>query len=290
MTLDSAIARPLGYARAAGWLLGLIGLLCTLRVDAAPPALMLASVYREPLQPAAYLVSEKLDGVRGRWDGRQLTTRSGLPIITPPWFTAGWPDTALDGELWIGRGQFEAVSALVRSANRPAEPWRAVRFMLFDVPAHPGRFAERVEAMRALVARSGNPHLHMIEQHRVGDAAELEARLQRVLAAGGEGLMLHHAQARYRPGRSDALLKLKPFEDAEGTVCGYRPGRGKYRGLTGALVLELDDGRQLRLGSGLSDAERANPPPLGSRVTFRYSGLTSTGLPRFARYLRVRHD
>jgi DNA ligase-1 len=264
-------------------------LLCALRIDAAP-ALMLAGVYREPLQAAEYLVSEKLDGVRGRWDGRRLITRGGQLIATPAWFTAGWPDTPLDGELWIGRGQFEPVSALVRSATPQSERWRAVRFMLFDLPAHAGVFAERVEAMQALVARTGSPQLQMIPQHRVSGGAELEARLQRVLAEGGEGLMLHHRQAHYRPGRSDALLKLKPFEDAEGTVVGYRPGRGKYRGMTGALVLELDNGRQLRLGSGLSDAERAHPPPLGSRVSFRHSGLTSTGLPRFARYLRLRHD
>ena len=251
--------------------------------------MMLAGSYSRDMSPQDYWVSEKLDGVRGRWDGKRLWTRGGQPIRLPPWFVAGWPTQPMDGELWIERGRFEEVSALVRSSAPEPEAWRAVRFMVFDLPAHGGRFSERVAAMRELGA-ARHPHLQPVRQQRVETPAALDARLAAVVAAGGEGLMLHHADAYYRDGRSDALLKLKPFDDAEGTLVDYTRGRGKYRGQVGALVLRLDDGRLLRVGSGLSDADRAEPPPLGSRVTFRYSGLTSTGLPRFARFLRVRHE
>ena len=251
--------------------------------------MMLASGYHEDIAPQDYWVSEKLDGVRGRWDGARLWTRGGQPIRVPPWFVAGWPTQPMDGELWIDRGRFEQISALVRTSEPDPEAWRAVRFMVFDLPAHGGRFSDRVATMRRLRA-ARHPHLQPVAQQRVESSAALEAQLASVVTAGGEGLMLHHADAYYRDGRSEALLKLKPFDDAEGTVVDYTRGRGKYRGLVGALVLRLDDGRLLRVGSGLSDADRAEPPPLGSRVTFRYSGLTSTGLPRFARYLRLRHD
>jgi DNA ligase 1 len=147
-----------------------------------------------------------------------------------------------------------------------------------------------VRAMQALVDALDHPNLAMVAQHRLDDAAALDQRLQTVLALGGEGLMLHHTDARYRDGRSDTLLKLTPHEDAEARVVGHTPGRGKYRGKTCALVVEREDGRRFRLGSGLSDGDRADPPPVGSLVTYRFNGLTSTGLPRFARYLRVRHD
>lgn len=255
----------------------------------AAPGLMRATAYRGDIELSRWLVSEKLDGVRGRWDGQRMWSRGGQPIALPAGFTVGWPALPMDGELWIGRGEFEAVSALVRRHTPDPGAWQRVRFMVFDLPAHPGSFAERVVAMRGLIDGRA-PQLAMIEQRRIADAAALDDWFRAVLADGGEGLMLHRADARYRDGRSDALLKLKPFEDAEGTVVGHTAGRGKYRGLTGALVLELDNGRRLRVGSGLSDADRADPPPTGSRVTFRYSGLTSTGLPRFARYLRVRND
>lgn len=257
----------------------------------APPALMLArDLGTTEVDVPAYFVSEKLDGVRARWDGRALWTRGGHRIATPPAFAAGWPDTAMDGELWIARGRFDVVSGIARSTRPDPAAWAPVRFMVFDLPAHTGAFSERVAAMRTLVARTARPQLQMVEQTRVASRAVLDARLAQVVAAGGEGLMLHHADARYGVGRSNALLKLKPHDDAEARVVAHAPGKGKYTGMLGALVVEHHDGRRFRIGTGFSDAQRADPPPPGSWVTYRYSGLTSTGLPRFARFMRVRDE
>ena len=75
--------------------------------DFAPPPVMLANVYRADTKLADYWVSEKLDGVRGYWDGEKLMTRGGERIVAPGWFTAGWSNVPLDGELWVGRGKFE---------------------------------------------------------------------------------------------------------------------------------------------------------------------------------------
>ncbi|HEY4530836.1 MAG TPA: DNA ligase [Luteimonas sp.] len=271
-----------------------VGLPVPLRAEVAPAEPMQAA-QRDALRTVAatggigaYWVSEKLDGVRGRWDGRRLWTRGGYPVDAPSWFTAGWPDMAMDGELWMGRGRFEETSALVRNPPADDAPWREVRFLVFDLPDHGGRFEERVLAMRALARAGHPPWLRPVAQSRVPDEAALRARLRAVLAAGGEGLMLHHGAARYLPGRSDALLKLKPHDDAEARVVAHLPGRGKYAGMTGALLVERADGARFRIGSGLSDAERAAPPPHGSLVTYRFNGLTANGLPRFPRYLRVR--
>ena len=132
--------------------------------------------------------------------------------------------------------------------------------------------------------------LQRIPQRHFASRALLDAQLRAVLAGGGEGLMLQHALAPYRAGRSDTLLKLKQGRDAEARVVGYRPGKGKYAGMTGALLVEDAHGRRFALGSGLRDADRAAPPPIGSIVTFRYDGLTAKGTPRFARFQRVRRD
>ncbi|MGJ4729456.1 DNA ligase [Luteimonas sp. SDU101] len=271
-------------------LLSLLLALCAAPCGAQPPALMLAKDYQPGIAIGDYWVSEKLDGVRGHWDGRVLWTRGGGRIAVPAWFVAGWPPVAMDGELWIGRGRFDEVSAIVR-AQRPGDAaWRQVRFMVFDLPAHPGSFDERLVRLRALLAGADVPWLQPVRQQRFAEASLLDARLQAVVAAGGEGLMLHHRHARYRSGRSEGLLKLKPWQDAEARVVGYSPGRGKYQGMTGALLVERADGLRFRLGSGLDDAQRASPPPLGSLVTYRYNGLTGNGVPRFARFLRVRHE
>lgn len=270
-------------------------LLCLLATSAAAsaaglPPPMLAGTYRDGVPVARFLVSEKLDGVRARWDGTRLWTRGGAPINPPPAFTRGWPDEPMDGELWLGRGRFDQVSALVRRVGAPVGEWEAVRFMLFDLPARPEPFAARVEAMREVVARARNPSLRMVAQRHFATAEALDAELARVVAAGGEGLMLHRADALYSPGRSDALLKYKPHQDAEAQVLGHVPGKGRHAGRMGALLVRTPDGRGFRIGSGFTDAQREDPPPPGSWVTYRYSGLTAHGLPRFPRFLRVRDE
>lgn len=242
------------------------------------------------VDPSGYLVSEKYDGVRAWWDGRTLRFRSGLPIAAPAWFTAPLPREAVDGELWIARGQFETVSGTVRKARPVDAEWRRVRYMLFEMPHAAGTFAERSLALHALVARSAFETLVAVVQRTVDDRAALQHRLAEVVRGGGEGLVLHHADAPYVSGRSDALLKLKPHQDAEAVVTGHIAGRGKYAGLVGALWVRRDDGVTFALGSGLSDAQRADPPPIGALVTYTYRGTTAGGMPRFATFLRVRSD
>lgn len=275
-------------------LLGLLVATCGLgqlgHAVAEPPALLLAGIYRDQIDVSHYLVSEKLDGVRALWDGRTLRFRGGREIKAPSWFVEGLPGEALDGELWLGRGSFEQLSGIVRREVPDDEAWRQVRYMIFELPGAPGGFAERADRIVQLVDRIGVPWLLAVEQFRVADRAALKKRFSEILAAGGEGLMLHLADAPYQTGRSDVLLKMKPWLDAEATVVAHVPGRGRHAGRLGALRLRLPDGREFSLGVGFSDAQRNRPPPLGCTVTYRYRDLTATGLPRFASFLRVRED
>ncbi|MDE1952868.1 MAG: DNA ligase [Betaproteobacteria bacterium] len=256
--------------------------------DPQPPALLLAETTSGKLDPTPYWVSEKLDGVRAVWDGRQLRFRSGNLVPAPAWFTTALPSQSLDGELWVARERFELVSGIVRTHPPNDRDWKQVRYMVFELPDAPGSFTERLARMRSIVAQAHVPWLQVVEQFRVANQTALLRHLDRVVQEGGEGLMLHRADAPYRTGRLDVLLKLKPWQDAEATVIGYTPGRGKYAGLTGALNMRMPDGKTFRLGSGLSDTLRRHPPSPGSLVTYRYQTLTPAGIPRFARYLRVR--
>ena len=258
--------------------------------EAQPPALQLAKVYQPGMPLDGYWVSEKLDGVRAYWDGAQLWSKGGNRIAAPEWFTRGYPDQAMEGELWMGRGRFAEVSAAVRRLRPQAQEWRQIRLMLFDLPESRQPFAVRVQEMRALVAASSSYTLEVVTQTPATDHDRLMQQLDKVMARGGEGLMLHHGDSVYHAGRSDAVLKVKSYQDAEARVTGHVVGQGKFAGMLGALQVETDDGRRFRLGTGFSDAERRDPPPIGSTVTFKYYGLTATGLPRFASFLRVRRD
>jgi DNA ligase-1 len=249
---------------------------------------MLAKPWSATLDPSDYLVSEKLDGVRALWDGKSLRFRSGRPIVAPQWFLATLPTVALDGELWIGRRSFDLLSGTVRKDVPVDAEWRALRYMVFDAPSFKTPFAQRAAQAADVVTAAQQPWLQAVAHSRVPDAAGLQAHLQAVVAGGGEGLVLHRADALWTPGRSDALRKLKLEPDEEGRVIAHVPGTGKYQGKMGALVLEAPGGRRFSLGTGFSDVQRANPPAVGSLVTYRYRDRTASGIPRFASFLRVR--
>ncbi|MDD2742223.1 MAG: DNA ligase [Rhodocyclaceae bacterium] len=255
----------------------------------APP-ILLAEAYRGQVDVSRYLVSEKLDGVRALWNGKTLNFRSGKGINAPRWFIDALPKQALDGELWLGRGKFDQLSGIVRREVPDDKEWQQVRYMIFELPGASGSFSQRSDAIGEIVLQARTPWLQKIEQFSVVDRNNLHKRLDQVVKAGGEGLMLHRADAPYETGRSDTLLKMKPWEDAEAEVIGHQPGKGKYFGVMGALRVRTPDGREFSLGTGFTDEQRKNPPPLGSMVTYRYRDVTSKGLPRFASFLRVRME
>lgn len=259
------------------------------------PALMLANVYHPGIALQDYWVSEKLDGVRGYWDGEKLLTRGGERIAAPAWFTAGWPRLPMDGELWAGRGQFTRSVSIVRQQTPDDAGWRSLRFMVFDLPAQAGTFTERILALNGLVSRIDQPWVQAVVQSRVARHADLQRLLAKTVRLGGEGLMLHRGASLYKGQRSDDLLKVKTHEDTEARVIAHIPGKGKYAGMMGALLVEMPaaagkPGPQFKLGTGFSDGQRRHPPAVGSTVTYRYRGLNDSGIPRFASFMRVRED
>jgi DNA ligase-1 len=253
-------------------------------------ALQLPVLYSDAVDPAGCLVSEKYDGVRGHWDGATLRFRSGRAVPAPAWFSAQLPRaTPLDGELWLARGRFDDLSGVVRKTVPVDADWRALRYMVFELPGASGPFAERAQRIRELVAHTAWPQLVAVEQSGVASREALRQRLADVVAQGGEGLVLHRADALFRGGRSDALMKLKPELDTEAVVVAHHAGQGRFEGQLGALEVRTPEGRRFLIGTGFSDAQRRDPPPVGSSVTYRYRDLTATGLPRFASFLRVHH-
>ena len=259
------------------------------------PPLMLANVYSPSVQLADYWVSEKCDGVRGYWDGQKLLTRGGQPINAPAWFTANWPTTPMDGELWAGRGQFQKAVSTVRQQSPDDAGWRSIKFMVFDLPAEPGTFTERLSMLNSVISKLAVPWVQAVAQSKVASHVALQSQLKQMTKAGAEGLMLHRGSSLYKGVRNDDLLKVKTHDDAEAKVIAYVPGKGKYVGQLGALLVEIAglDGqpaKRFKLGTGFSDAQRQNPPAVGSLVTYRYRGFNDSGIPRFAGFMRMRED
>jgi DNA ligase-1 len=259
--------------------------------EGAPPVL-LAQTFAEldpPVDPAGWWMSEKLDGVRAWWDGKRFLSRLGNEYLAPAWFVEGLPEHPLDGELWLGRKQFQPCVSIVRRQDR-SEHWRRLRYVVFDAPALDAPFEDRLAHCRAWQERARPPQAEVHPHQPCRDRAHLDAELARVEALGGEGLMLRQAGSRYVAGRSATLLKVKSFRDAEARVVGHLSGTGRHQGRLGALEVELPDGTRFSVGTGLSDAEREAPPPIGAVVSFRYQELSTDGVPRFPSYVGVRED
>jgi DNA ligase-1 len=234
-------------------------------------------------------MSEKLDGVRAYWDGRRFLSRQGNIYMAPDWFVAGLPEVPLDGELWIGRKAFQRTVSIARQ-QVGGEHWRELRYVVFDAPAHGGEFEARLRFLDDLLRRHGPEFVQVMEHQQCRSMDQLRAEADRIYDLGGEGLMLRQPGSKYVGGRSGTLLKVKRFHDAEARVIGHEPGEGRHKGRMGALVVELANGTRFSVGTGFSDAERNNPPPIGSVISFRYQELTDAGVPRFPSYLGLRRD
>jgi DNA ligase-1 len=253
-----------------------------------PPALWLASTYQGNEKLTDYWVSEKYDGIRGFWDGRQLLSRSGKGLNPPAWFVKGWPAQPFEGELWAGLGQFEQAASVIQQRQAPDSEWQAMRFMVFDANSPTQAFTERIVQYQSLVKQIGQPWVQAVTQSQVPSHAALKALLKKTVQAGGEGLVLHRGSSLYQSGRNSDVLKVKPHEDAEAKVVGHELGQGKHAQRLGALTLETPQGLRFKLGTGFTDAQRENPPAVGQWVTYRYRGLTDQGVPRFASFVRIR--
>uniref|UniRef100_A0A7S3DM84 SWIM-type domain-containing protein n=1 Tax=Entomoneis paludosa TaxID=265537 RepID=A0A7S3DM84_9STRA len=237
---------------------------------------------------ANYLLSEKLDGMRALWNGVELVSRAGNTIDAPDFFLAGFPaNMALDGELFMGRGQFQETISITRRKNG-GEHWRQIKYVVFDAPTALGGFEERLRQAKNIVDPLA--FAEILPHTPCQNENHLNQELERIEKLGGEGLMMREKGSGYQKGRSQKLLKVKTFVDDEGLVYGHQPGTGKHTGRMGALLCRLRNGTEFKVGTGFSDQDRENPPSIGSIVTVKYFELTKAGVPRFPTFQRIRLD
>lgn len=253
------------------------------------PKLLLANPWENDTDLSGWWISEKLDGVRAWWDGKQFVSRQGNIYHAPDWFVAGLPNVPLDGELWLDRKAFQRTVSIVRRQDK-SDHWRQIKYVLFDAPGVSGPFEERQQALSAMIQQTRPQYAQVLDQVCCTGIDFLKAELARVESLGGEGLMLRQPGSQYEAGRSPTLLKVKTFHDAEGRVVEHLPGKGRHEGRLGAVVVQLPDGQTFSVGTGFSDAQRQTPPAIGSLITYRYQELTDRGVPRFPSFIRVRTD
>lgn len=236
----------------------------------------------------AYLMSEKLDGVCGIWDGKYLKTRQNYKIKTPDFFTKNFPPFAIDGELWIARNKFDEISALIRSGDSNLTLWKEVTYNIFDVPNACEEFQistctlkNRLAVLEEYLQKYPSAYIKIIPQIPVENQNNLNQFYESIIKNQGEGIVIRKNLSPYEKGRSKNAMKLKPYDDAECELVGFRKGKGKFENQVGALLCKMPNGQIIKIGSGLKDEDRKNPPKIGSIVTYKFNGLTKNSLPRF---------
>lgn len=260
-------------------------------------AVLLAETWDGVVDPTGYLMSEKLDGVRAYWDGECFRSRLNNVFHVPASYCAMMPKgTHLDGEFWMGRGRFQETSGYVRRHDMGTY-WNQIEYRAFDLPNVKERFVKRYDILKAVTQKWGM--IKLVEHQICRGIPHVREYLAAIEKQGGEGLMLRRADSFYVRGRSATLLKVKTFFDAEARVVGYTAGKGKHKGTVGALEcgairfsngkLTLAEGTAFNVGTGLSDADRRNPPPIGSIITFRFQELSTKGVPRFPSFVGRRN-
>ncbi|GAA5957027.1 hypothetical protein JCM3765_005384 [Sporobolomyces pararoseus] len=258
------------------------------------------------IDPKGWWISEKLDGVRAYWDGQTtLWSRTGKALSAPQNFLAHLPrGRTLDGELYIGRNRFDETSGIVREVSMGSIE-TSLASQVFDAPfLSSSPFEDRLACLESLFPSLSLEEIDddetkakvkspvVLVKHEICQGMEdLKKKLVEVQNLGGEGLMLRQPGSQYVGKRSKTLLKVKTFYDAEAKVVGYEAGKGKYEGMTGSLICQMEDGRTtFSVGSGLTDERRQSPPAIGSIVTYRFFELTKQNIPRFPTFVGERVD
>jgi len=261
-----------------------LSFLASLSLFASKPNLLLLKTYKDQ-NTTNWVMSEKLDGIRAYWDGNQLLTRNGKKIYAPKWFTKDYPSFKIDGELWTKRDDFENISSIVRD-KIPDENWSQIKHYIFEVPNAKGGLFQRLSKVKPYE----NDYIKILPQIIIKDIEHQKSYLNEIELKKGEGIVVRNPNALYINKRTSQALKVKNFKDTECRIIGFTKGKGKYLDKVGAIICQLPNQIKFKIGSGMDDNFRNNPPKIGTNITFKYQNFTKYGKPRFPVYLRIREN
>lgn len=249
-----------------------------------------AKTYDKSQKIKNWMMSEKLDGIRAYWNGKNLISKNGNIIFAPKYFIKDFPNFELDGELWTKRNDFENIQSIVLDKT-PSKHWKQITYNIFEVPNAKGDFLTRLEKIKNWQKKNKNEYIKIIKQIRCKNKAHLDQYLNELIKKQAEGIILKNPNLDYFTGRSSNVLKVKKFNDMEGEVIGINynentPEKSKFK----SLKLKLKNGVIFNLGNGFSKQERINHPKIADIVTFKYYNLTKFGKPKFASFLRIRKN
>jgi DNA ligase-1 len=259
---------------------------------------ILANKYNDE-DPTGYMMSEKLDGIRGIYFDGKFMTRTNKPISAPASFIENLKNLpkgiALDGELFTKRGKFSRTSSIVSKKIPIEKEWLAVKFVVFDIPNMIEEFEKRYSHLVEVIGTLESDKIKVSQHVKVKSRQHLDNAQNCILKHGGEGVMLRLPNSYYQNKRSHTLLKYKNWLDDEVVVKDYEFGEGKYTGMLGALTVQWlhpkdNNNFTFEVGSGFTADERKNHLtlyPKGTILKIKYFELTELNAARMPIFLSV---
>ncbi len=165
-------------------------------------------------------------------------------------------------------------------------------FFVFDMlpPNESASFIDRYRRLQNLRVNPGFPvHWVLVRNYRIADRDYLWQH--NVIEHGYEGLVYR----RSRDPLGSPLIREKRTFTLDGRVIRFNPGEGKHEGRLGSLVVLVDSGAEVTIGSGWNDEEREYiyhnmDRYLGKWCEFTANAVFQSGNVRHARFVRWRTD
>lgn len=248
-----------------------------------------------------WVVSNKIDGVRARFIDGKLYSRTKKEFVVPEEFIHNIKEVfgskrELDGELIHVNGNFNDTISIVRNQkdSKMKDMWDKITYHVFDEVNLELPFEYRYDWIANRFEKKHPKHMNLEVVKSLGTISQdgdIESFLKEAIQDGQEGIMLRNPASLYEFGRSHNLLKVKVFQDTEVEVIEHRPGEGRHEGRLGALRCKGKNAKgeyYVDIGTGMSDEERDNPPPIGAIVTIRFFEYTDANVPRFPVFVGIR--
>lgn len=244
--------------------------------------------------PAGWYMSEKLDGMKGRWIDGKLETRSGQNLDAPKWFIDLLPDFDIEGELYFGKNSFHRTGSLRSSSGQKS--WEQVCFHVFDTIDRRLTWLERQEKLKTI---QQSDRLKIVSWIELKSAQHLEEEYKKVIDGLGEGVVIADPWGVYEDGHVDQILKYKAVQDSEAIVIGYNTDDSKERlGSLSVHPINEHTGKPNKkitfsIGTGLKVPQRYNFEerfPIGSVISYTYELMGKNGKPRTPIFKGVRID
>lgn len=278
---------------------------------------MLAKTLNKKNIPKKWLLSEKYDGYRSRYEpDKGFISRNNNIFNAPEWYLDILPDISLDGELWAGYNKFQSLSKIRKKIIDPFE-WLDIKYIVYDLPDLDMIFEERLKVLKNIVNKIQKDWykkrkklgkefnnlkcpILLAEQIKIDSIKQFNQLYNKIINNDGEGVILKNPKSFYENDRSYNMLKYKPEFDTEAIIIDYKENKNK---IVGAFIcLELINFKNYSIInkkkkpiiiSGLNYEIINNVDithPIGTVITYKFSGLTESGKPRFAKYLRKREE